>query len=172
MIDLIAEHWNNALTVCAFVASVVTGYYQVKHYRTQQADVNILSIEDKKYGPRIRDDYGSPRITDDLEGQDEIHDTKYSMQVLIENNGRDPATVSESVLTLPDTNEELSLYNERTRLGWTSSFIDLEANDRKEVSFYTSGEVRDEYDDQVQGVLRLDTSAGIVEETVTFEWSS
>lgn len=71
MIDYVVSHWNNVITILAFVFSVITGYYQVQHYRSQRATIRVHNFSEATYGPRARDSYGSPAIVSDLSNLDE-----------------------------------------------------------------------------------------------------
>jgi len=166
MIDVITQNWNDGLTLLLAGVTILIGYYQVRHYRAQQAEVNILSTVDETYVGRSRDSsYGDLQSVDDSE---EAVDTKYSFTITVENDGRSPTTISEFILHLPDTGEELSMYNERGRRGWKRSFVKLSANERKETDLFVSGDTREEYSGEITGVLRLDTTTGVVEERITF----
>ena len=166
MTDFIAENWNDGLTLLLAGITILIGYYQVRHYRAQQADVNILSTADETYEWRTRDPaYGDLQSVDD---SDEAIDTKYSLTVTVENDGRSPTTISEFILHLPATEEELQMYNEHGRREWQRSFVELSANDRREVSLFVAGNPREEYGDDVPGILQIDTTTGVIEAEVTF----
>lgn len=156
MIDPLA-HWNDVLTVLAFAIAAITGYYQVQHYRAQQADVNIVSIEDSTYGVR----------TTGLLEPGEVMGTGYSITVLVENDGREPATISEFSLLLLEIDEELSLESELTKVGSERSVVQLGANDRTELRLSANGDELEEYEEVIEGILRLDTTAGVVEREIT-----
>ena len=169
VIDFVINHWNNLLTITAFLLAAITGYYQVRDYRAQQPEIKILSLDNPTYYATKIDDYDDKTQTEDYEDHESIEDTYYSVDILLENDGRNPATISDFSVEL--SSSELELYNERTTRyrGWRQKPIKLNANDRRKINLFTSGEIRDQYEDEIQGILKLDTTTGVIEREVIFK---
>ncbi|WP_157224622.1 hypothetical protein [Natronococcus occultus] len=45
MIDLLADYWNDALTLVLGLSTLVIGYYQVQHLRSQRPDVDVGNLD-------------------------------------------------------------------------------------------------------------------------------
>ncbi|MFC6953491.1 hypothetical protein [Halorubellus litoreus] len=170
LLDFIAGNWNDALTVLTAGVAAYTAYHQIQYYRAQQASLNIISIDEPTYEPRAQNAYGDIVPTNEID-ETELRDTKYSLEVVLENDGREPTTLSEFTLSLPDTEEELFLYNDRTRTGWQRSFVEFEGNERKQLNLFNSGEVRDTYGQDVEAILCLDSTADVIEQPVMLRCS-
>lgn len=161
-VSSLIQHWNDVLTVLTFLITVLIGYYQVQHYRAQSPTISIHNVENAEYAPRNKNGFSHGYADEDYQS------TFYSLHTEAENSGREPATISEATLRLPDTGEELTLMNQQTRAGRRSVNVKIQGNDRKPIYYTTHGKVRDRYDGNVEGELRLDTTAGFVSENVIF----
>lgn len=170
MLDLVAEYWSEGLSVVAILVAIYTRYYQVQHYKAESADLNVVSTSDGTYEAHAYAPGDGGFQTVDPEEYDDPFNTKYSFSAVVENDGREPTTISDYTLIVPDTGEELELNNERTKAGWKQSFTKLDANDRKSISFLATGEEREMYGDDTEVILRLDSTAERVEEPLTLEF--
>jgi len=176
MIDIILDHWNDIVTIGLFIVSVVTGIYKIQNIRSQQAEINILEVEDASYIPReeieINRTSPIPNINDTVRthsanaNSNELIDTYYSVTVLLENNGRELATISNAKLILPDTDEVLELSNNHNNPRRINAHLRLDSNERDTVNFNASGKVRENYTDSVHATLRLDTTAGKINKSL------
>jgi len=156
MIDFVSEHWNNTLTILAFLLAAVTTYYQVKHYRDQQPDVKIHEVTYSTYNKRTTDPY-TPE-----DEEEEVTGSKYSVSIVLENDGRDPAAISDAKLHLYDTEE--TIYLSRSP---PDGVLKLDGNGRIEILYSGKGRIRDDYSDDLTGTLRLDSTTGVVERDMT-----
>lgn len=169
MLDLVAEYWSEGLSVAAILVAIYTRYYQVQHYKAESADLGVLSIDDATYAAQGYDSGGGFQTVDPAEYDDHM-DTKYSFTAVVENDGRETTTLSDLTLILPDTGEEIDLYNERTTVGWKQSHVKFTSNDRQNLSLFGKGDSRDKFGDDVDAVLRLGSTAGTVEASFTLEF--
>ena len=158
----ILSYWNDALTILTFGITLVLAYYQIQHYRSQRASVKILDVVDSEYGGRRGDSY-RPEGRDD-----EVSGSFYTVEVLVENDGREPATISDATLTISDTAEELRATNDNEGDTRQHEIVTLSGNDRQRIQYAAHGDVRDEYEEPIEGVLRLDTVTGEEAVEVTF----
>ena len=174
--DLVAQYWNDVLTVASFLVAVVTGVYQIQHYRAQQATISVVEVKDASYNPRkeIRLDSGSsgaPNFDDTtrprafLDEESEFVDSYYSVTPLLENNGREPATISKVSLILPD--EEIELVNDHDEIQRLGAHLELDSNERRIANFDGIGAVREDYTEPISATLQLDTTAGTENHPVT-----
>jgi hypothetical protein len=87
----------------------------------------------------------------------------------IENDGRENATISSIELIVPQTGEELEMFNRNTQRGWQSENIGFSGNDRKTVHLRTSGQVLEEYNNTISGTIKMDSTTGEVTKDIVFE---
>lgn len=176
-IDFLAEHWNDVLTIGTFAVALVTGIYQVKDVLSKRAGINIIEIKDASYIPQEKQMLSdSPHTIPDFDDivhtrpaeieTDELDNTYYTLSLLLENDGREPATISKAELVLSDTQEVLELFNDHDNPRRLGAHLELDGKERNRVNFSTRGNVREDYTGSVRATLRLDTTAGIVTESV------
>jgi hypothetical protein len=167
MNDLLS-HWNDFITFITFCLTIIIGYHQIEHYRAERASVRILDINDADYSGQVTDRYGD--LADSTEG--DFKSTRYSMNVSIENSGRNPATISDMTIVIYDTDEALSLsLTTETMRRTGSTTIKMNGGDRRKIPFTASGKIRENYPDKVEGRLRMDTTVGTAAKEVVFERS-
>jgi hypothetical protein len=161
--DLLSKHWNDILTVLAFSLSLLVAYYQIRHYRAEVSEVNILDTIEPDYSGYMLDSMGDAVRSN----SGDLSNTYYTMKLLIENDGRESTTISNAHLNLTDTGEVLELKNKHTVRQHMTEAIKLGENERKRVFFTATGDVREDYSKNIEGLVRLDTTSGVVEHNVT-----
>lgn len=167
MLDLVVQYWNDVLTVAAFLVAVISGFYQVQHYRAQKASLSILDVTDAEYG----------KINS--RGQGTV--TRYDLKVRAENTGREPTTISGATLSLDGEELELDRIEGSTKVPIasdappnmptvTDSEIRVPGNGVLKLKYKVFGELRDVHPDEIEGTLRIRTVGGeTAEHAVTFE---
>lgn len=174
--DLVEQYWNDLLTIAAFLVALVTGYYQIRNYRAQQATISVVEMKDASYNPRKEtelnsDSDGIPSVDDStrtrafLDEESTFVDTYYSVTCLLENSGREPATISKAILILSE--EEIELVNDHDEIQRLGAHLELDSNERKIVNFTGMGSVRQNYSEPVSATLHLSTTAGTENEPIT-----
>lgn len=174
MIDGLLRHWNDILTVSAFLVAATTGYFQIRHYLAQSASLSILDDPEGRY-KMIETSRGSQ---DGLEPTN----TRYEVKLRVENDGRESTTISDAILQLDDTGEELELtrYEGSTQIRITGdgrpnmpspsdAKMRIPGNDVEELQFRAEGNTRSSESEDVEGTIRLRTVGGdACEHSVTF----
>lgn len=171
MIDYVANYWNSVLTVAAFCLAAVTGYYQIKDYRAQQAKIRIVEWEETEYGAiRMIDGTRRPVKRDYIDSS--TARTDFDIRIMLENNGREDATISEFTLELPDLDTTLDLYTALTHSEGQNRTISLEGNDRQRIFLHGETDILDSYPGAMEGVLLMDSTAGSVSKSLEFSYWS
>jgi len=171
VLDLLLDHWNDLLTVAAFIVALITGSYQIRHYRAEEADVKIRSVEDAEYSGRTAPQYQHPSPTSEPNRHlNLLVDTKYSVKISVENDGRENATISSVDLVIDG--EKISLKNDFQSQEGAFHTVTLTENERDDLYLNGLGEVRDKYGPEIKGTLKVDTTTGELQETTTFELAS
>lgn len=154
-VDLVAEYWNDALTIAAFLTTCVLVFYQVRYYREQRPKIRIRSIEDARYFPTTANElneYVKASLDDDLTG------TEYVAYIELEKSGVRPAKVISVSLEL----EESISFSTRGDLAF-------DAPDVSRKYFSGRGDVRSDWPDEVTGVVTVEWTEGVEKERVTFD---
>lgn len=162
------QHWNDILTIVLAIITIFTGYYKIKHYRAEASKIKIIEIKDAKYIGRKRGPGGYFENSTD----ENTEETIYTIDLIIENDGRELATISNAELEIFDTNEELKLSNKQSKGYKKSEIVQFSENDRKNIVYKAIGRSRETYKENVKGKLVLDTTSGKVEKNLTFHLSS
>jgi len=165
MIDFVVAYWNDVITVAAFLIAAFSGYYQIQHYRAEKADINILDVYEAKYS-EIKGQTNS-------DGGLSNSETPYELKVRVENDGREPTTISGATLLLDTSGEEFRLdrYEGSTmsgigdgsslkRLQEVGSEVRVAGNDVVKLQYRATGVPRDDHSEEVEGRFRLRTVSG------------
>ncbi|MBP2251249.1 hypothetical protein J2754_001570 [Halarchaeum solikamskense] len=167
MLNLVAQYWNDVLTVAAFLVAVISGYYQVQHYRAQKASLSILDVTDAEHG----------KVNDRAQGTV----TRYDLKVRAENTGREPTTILGATLSLGDEELELDRVEGSTKVPIagdappnmptvTDSEIRVPGNGVLKLKYEAMGKPRDAHPDEIEGALRIRTVSGdTAEQRITFQ---
>lgn len=158
MIDFLLNSWNDTLTILAFIIALVTGVYQVQHYRALSPNLKIISITTADY---------SQDPSKDEEG------TRYELEVRTRNKGREATTIVDGSLFIHRTDEELDLqrYEGSTTVPIAGdsppnlpSPVDSEkrvaGNDVANIKFRTTGRPQSDYSTPVKATISLRTVDG------------
>lgn len=154
-IDLIAEHWNDVLTIVAFLLTCVLIFYQVRYYRDLRPKIRIRSIEDARYFPTTKNKLKEDAMTsldDDLTG------TEYVAYIELEKSGVRPAKIISVSLEL----EESIPFTTRGDLAFN-------APDVSRKHFSGKSEPRSEWPAEITGVVIVEWTEGVEKERVTFD---
>lgn len=145
MIDWLASHWNDALTVITFLLSGGVAYHQIQYYRSQGADLSIKNVKNT--------------YAKSIEQAESIVGYQYNLAVDVQNDGRDLATVSGAALRFDD-GDELDLYNSEA-----SRWSNVDIKTRETVGL-RGVEHTDQYRDSA--TLKLSTTDGELTTRVDF----
>jgi hypothetical protein len=85
MADFFPGYLNDLLTVGGFLIALITGLYQVKHYRAQSPNLRIIGVDKMTYKQK--------------KGETGVQ-TRYELQLELENTGRKPTTISDTRLDI------------------------------------------------------------------------
>lgn len=158
MIDLIIDRWNDLLTVGALLLGAYSTRYQIKHYKAQSPDLNILEIKEARYAQ---------------DPAREINATRYDLTIVVENAGREPTTIVEESLTIQDTREEIDLQriDGPTKMPITGdappdlprrvdSKVTIPGNDATELKYRGRGDLRKDHSDLLKGTVKIGAVGG------------
>lgn len=166
MLDLLAEYWNDAMTITSFILALFIAYHQIRHYRAQIPRIVIAGIEDPEYAVRTTDDMGGVVPAQDL-ATDDLRDSYYTANVTVDNPGREEVTISEGTLVVSDTGEQLPMLNSQERSGLTSDPVRVAAVDTQTIYLRAIGAVRDYiHPESVECRIVLRSPMGDVSENV------
>ncbi|QIO25518.1 hypothetical protein [Haloarcula sp. JP-L23] len=157
--------------VLALISTVISGCLlaiRFKEYIDEKPDLKINSADNCTYTGA---EYSSTedKIITDMAEMDNPPTTHYTLSIELENDGRQPLTISEFQLKLPDCDEILDLSENDLTNSWSGSKYKLESNERQNLDLGAVGDSLSEYGPDISGVLVLDSTADDVEERVTFE---
>jgi len=161
--DLVAQHWNDALTL----ATAAAAGYQIKHYRAQSPDLNILEATEALYAEKP--------------GRDVEPATDYEFKVRVENGGREATTISGATLTVDGETYDLERTEGSTEIpigrdappnlpSKAHDEVRVPGNHVIHLKYRADGALRDNWDDEVEGTLQIRTAGGdTTKHTVTFQ---
>lgn len=159
VLDWIANHWNDALTVFTFIATATLAFYQIRYYRSQIPSLEIVDVTDAEYTDF--DEY-----------------TTYEFTVQLKNDGRDPVSIPDAELTVGDEDIEVNTDRKYAQIGLQSTgarlpdhefrTIRLGSTSFDHIELFGTGDPVGTTD-ALTGELWMNTSVGPVETEVTFD---
>lgn len=163
-VDLVFQHWNDALTLFSAVAAVVIGCYQVQHYRAQRPNLTVHEVMTAEHRPES----GGAGYADEggyVEG------TEYLLTVRLSNKGREPTTVSEASLLTDEERIGMVRYSGSTEIPLhgdgspempreVDRDLRVKGQDVVEVEFRGTGEPLADKSRTISGTVRFSTVDG------------
>lgn len=131
-------------------------------------NLSIHSIDDATYKARRKDSGRMKPVSDPEDYEGDIYDTEYSFTVSIDNPDSEPVTISEAYLLLDDVDENLRLSNSQGDEEWSN--IRFGENDSKTQELFVRDDARAEYEETLEGKLRIRAVTGELEERIVFDY--
>jgi hypothetical protein len=151
IVDVIQSSWNNILTILAFLFSSVVGIYQIKYYKDQSQDLEIVEI--------------SNSYCDGHQQAGSYVRTNYDLNVGIQNNGRNKGTITGAKLFLDEYDDKIDLNNSIGRVHhWKNEDVESYIN----MSLKGTGKPYEEPTDPITGKIILESTDGDLKKEVSF----
>lgn len=143
MVDPLA-HWNDILTVAAFLVAATTGYFQIQDFRERPAQPKLKWVDTPEFRSRSGSESGN------------TCEALFNFSAIIENEGRNRFTLSRITIE-PEYGEraemELQEYEE-------SGAAEFDGHSSRRLSFSGKTTLRNPHTDEVKTVVQLETPAG------------